>query len=264
MSLSYDEVRSTVLEYLRSHPHGQVPVRIPIFHRWEEQGRQITDEDRIVAQQIFHEFYLERIIITGAGPHSMGSGLMSWPFYRLTEFGKQALESPEYQPHDPDGYLKQLQLDIPAVDDVITRYLEESLSCFQRHLLLAAAVMLGCAAEKAMLLLVETFGNAIQDAQKQKKFQKETGSWMISRKYEALWKRLEPLVSNLPRELGDDLHTILDRVFDLIRTTRNMAGHPTGKTVERDTMRANFILFPSYCRRVYALIDYFSNNPAAV
>ena len=69
---------------------------------------------------------------------------------------------------------------------------------------------------------------------------------------------LEPLAKSLPADLGDDLHTILDRVFDLIRSTRNDAGHPTGKVIERESMRANFYLFPSYCRRVYALMDHFA------
>jgi hypothetical protein len=121
--------------------------------------------------------------------------------------------------------------------------------------------MLGCAAEKAALLLIETFGNAIQNPQHRKKYQDDTQHWMISRKYDALWKRLAPLAGSLPKPLGEDLHTILDRVFDLIRTTRNAAGHPTGKTIERETMHANLLLFPSYCRRVYGLIDHFHANP---
>jgi hypothetical protein len=121
--------------------------------------------------------------------------------------------------------------------------------------------MLGCAAEKAALLLVDVFGNAIADKAKKKQYEKETAFWMIRRKHEALWRRLEPLAGGLPKDLGEDLHTILDRVFDLIRSTRNAAGHPTEKSVERDTTRANLILFPSYCRRVYKLIDHFGKTP---
>lgn len=112
-----------------------------------------------------------------------------------------------------------------------------------------------------MLLLVDAFGNAIADPATQAAYKKETANWMISRKYKALWKHLEPMASSLPRELGQDLHTILDRVFDLIRTTRNAAGHPTGQPVERDTIRANFILFPSYIRRVFGLIAYLTTSP---
>ena len=107
--------------------------------------------------------------------------------------------------------------------------------------------MIGCAAEKAMLQLIETLGNAINDAGKKAKFEKDTKTRMISQKYAILWKIIEPLASSLPDELGMDLHVILDRVFDLIRTTRNDAGHPTGKIIEKETVHANFLLFPNYC-----------------
>lgn len=258
--LSYDEIRAVVIEYVRTHPTGQVPVRLQIFGGYEGQGRTVRDEDRELARQIFHELYLERIIVTGSDPNSI-SHLMDWPFYVLTEYGKRVLSAPEYQPHDVGGYLSLLKQQIPGIDTDVIRYLDESLHCFQRGTLLASAVMLGCAAEKAALLLIEAFGNAIQDSDQRNKYDKDTNHWMISRKYDAFWKRLEPLSASLPRELREDLHTILDRVFDLIRTTRNSAGHPTGKMVERDTMRANLILFPSYCRRVYGLINHFKVTP---
>ena len=74
------------------------------------------------------------------------------------------LETKEYSPYDPEGYLARLKKEIPAIDPVILRYLEESLSCLRMNCLLAASVMIGLAAEKATLLLVEAFGNAISDA----------------------------------------------------------------------------------------------------
>lgn len=263
MALTYDEIRAAVLDYVRTHRRGQV-VRELRFLDNAIPGKSPTEDDRETALQIFHELYLERIISTGNKSSSMGDQILSWPFYRVTQYGNDVLDTPEYQPHDPSGYLKLLQQQIPKVDAVIVRYLDESLACFRGNTLLASAVTLGCAAEKAMLLLVENFGNAIADPAKRSDYEKDTKSWMISRKYNALWKRLEPLAKSLPTDLGDDLHTILDRVFDLIRSTRNDAGHPTGKAIEREAMRANFYLFPSYCRRVYALMDHFATNPPAV
>jgi hypothetical protein len=56
------------------------------------------------------------------------------------------------------------------------------------------------------------------------------------------------------------LGTILERVFYLIRTARNDAGHPTGRKIEKEVIHANLLLFPSYCKRVYGLIEYFSSN----
>jgi hypothetical protein len=258
--LTHDEIRAAVLAYIRAQPNGSVPPDLNIFGEFEAQGKAVQSADRELACQMFYELALDGVIVPGIGPNT--NSLLSWPFYRVTEYGKQVLGTPEYQPHDPGGYIKRLRTEIPAVDGTIVRYLDESLACFQRRTLLASAVMLGCAAEKAALLLVDVFGTAIRDPVKQQQYEKETKNWMISRKYDALWKRLEPLAKGLPKELGDDLHTILDRVFDLIRTTRNEAGHPTGKIVDRDVMTANLILFPSYCRRVYCLIEHFSHNSA--
>lgn len=121
--------------------------------------------------------------------------------------------------------------------------------------------MPGAALFSPKLQLIETYGKTITDPTKRAKFEADTGERQaISRKYEALWKRLEPLTATLD-SLGHDLHVILDRVFDLIRSTRNDAGHPSGKLIERETVHANLLLFPMYCRRVYGLIEHFAVNP---
>ena len=266
MAIDYAQLRTIVLEYLRRQPTGQLNLiggggREAWQNLCRQHGLTPNEADYVTIQRIFHEMYLERIIITGASPTNMGTQAMSWPFYRVTEYGKKAIGAREYVPHDPDGYLARIKSDIPGLDETILRYLQEALGCYRSGFLLAAAVMVGCAAEKALLLLVDAFGSALADPAKKAKYEKDTQSRIISRKYEALWKRLEPLAPSLPAALGDDLHVILDRIFDLIRTTRNEAGHPTGKPLERETVHANLLLFPSYCRRVYGLMDYFQANP---
>ena len=258
MAVEYNNLRALMLDYLKSRPKGQFDMTGPILRFYESRDFKLGESDFEKLQQIIHELYFEGIFILGNS--TGGTGAWMLPYYRLTKYGEQVVNNPEYQPHDPDGYLSRIQKEISAIDDVIIRYLEEGLNCFRKNLLLAAAVMIGCAAEKGMLLLVEAFGNAIADANNKGKFEKEVRSRMINVKYKALWKRLEPLSCSLPNSLGDDLHVILDRIFDLIRTTRNEAGHPTGKKVERETIHANLLLFPIQCKRVYKLIEYFSCN----
>lgn len=259
MAVDYNDLRSVMLDYLKTHPRGQFNlISDSIQQFYTERGFPMAPSDFETLKQIIHEFYLERILVPGYGRDA--SGAWRWPFYRLTDYGKRVVDNPEYQPHDPTGYLNRIQNEVSTIDPVIVHYLEEALNCYRGSLLLAAAVMIGCAAEKAMLLLVDAFGSAISDAKDKAKYEREVKSLMISRKYDALWKRLEPLESALPNSLGDDLHVILDRVFDLIRTTRNEAGHPTGKRIERETIHANLLLFPSYCKRVYKLIEHFSCN----
>jgi hypothetical protein len=120
---------------------------------------------------------------------------------------------------------------------------------------------LGCASEKALLLLIEAYGNSLQ-AGEQDKFRKATADAIISVQFRELRKAIEnDLRSRLPRELREGLDVQLNAIFDFIRQQRNDAGHPTGKLVEREVAYANLAVFPTYLRKVYALIDWMKANP---
>ena len=250
-----------MLDYVKRIKEGQFNLHGQIMLYFQSQDIQLDEDDLRTVEQIIHEFYLEGILVPGVKPKTDAisqGGTLIFPYYHLTEYGEQVVGTTEYQPHDPDGYLGRIKIELPEIDGVIIRYLEESLSCFRRNLLLAAAVMLGCAAEKAVLLLVQAYADSLCDTGERQKYENETKSFIISLKWKALWKRLEPLSASLPPSLGEDLGTILERVFDIIRTTRNDAGHPTGKTIEREAVHANLLLFPVFSKRVYALIRHFS------
>lgn len=267
MATNYSILRANLLDYIRrgiTDPHAQFELSsLRSFFRDRDIELDADVHDWRKVKQIIHEFYIEGILMPGqiTTPNLVSqTSFLTFPFFHVTEYGEKVLSNPEYQPHDPEGYLSRIKTEIPEIDKVIIRYLEEGLTCFRRNLLFAAAVMLGCAAEKAILLLVETFGNSLTNAQQKQEYEKETKIFIISRKWKALWKRLEPLSSSLPDNLGDDLGTILERTFDIIRTTRNEAGHPTGKEIEKETVHANLLLFPIFCRRIYGLIWYFSSQ----
>ncbi len=266
MDASYDQLRSAVLEYLRTKPSGTVgdSAYQNVVQICEQRGLQVEGVKSVsLVEEVFHELYLERVLVPcygqSVGRHSE-IGRMHWPKYRLTEYGRQVLSTTEYVPHDPEGYLQSLQSDVPGLDPAIVIYLEQALRCYKANLLLAAAVMTGCAAEKALLQLVEAFGEAISDPKDKSKYDKETRSWVVSRKFKALWKRLQAMQPTLPDDLGDDLEVNFERAFDLIRSTRNDAGHPTGRTPKRQRVMANFILFPIYCRQIYGLLRHFSQS----
>jgi hypothetical protein len=265
---TYTELRNAALDYLRgSHIDNQINLSgnsgvRRFFDQRFPSGLRDTDGHNIC--DIFHELASEGIISPGTGGLQGGTQFMHWPFFRITEYGRKALAANGYVPHDPDGYLRKFTTEFAAADPIILQYLEEGLLCMSRGFLRAAPVMLGCAAEKAMLILIETFRDAISDAGKKAAFEKDIKSWMISKKYEALWDKLNAIQGSLPGPLKDDLHTILDRTFDLIRTVRNDTGHPTGKKVDRDTVLANFIIFPVYYRRVFGLTYHYRTNPAVI
>jgi hypothetical protein len=249
-----------MLDYIKRRKEGQFNLHSELKSYFQGLDIQLDDNDLRTVEQVIHEFYLEGILVPGVKPKAnmtMQSGTLIFPHYHLTEYGEKVISTTEYQPHDPDGYLARIKTDIPEIDEVIIRYLEESLSCYRKNLLLAAAVMLGCAAEKAILLLIEAFGKTLTGSNKTD-FEKEINTHIISRKYRALWTRLEPMAERLPDNLGDNLRNIIDGTFDIIRTTRNEAGHPSGNIIEKETVHANLLLFPIFCKRIYGLIKYFS------
>ena len=263
MATEYNIIRSKMLDYLKRSKEGQLDVLGTLRPYFRSHGIELDENDLRTVEQVIHEFYLEGILVPGVTLKANATyqgGTLVFPRYHLTEYGEKVISATEYQPHDPEGYLSRLKTDIPEIDEVIIRYLEESLSCYRKNLLFAAAVMLGCAAEKAVILLVQAYGDSLSDPEDKTKYENETKSFIISQKWKALWKRLEPTSTSLPEPLREDLGTILERVFDIIRTTRNDAGHPTGKTIERETVHANLLLFPIFSKRVYGLIRYFSSQ----
>jgi hypothetical protein len=256
MPTEYGVLRGKMLSLVQSEGQFSLPALILAFNR---DGIVLDEDDLMTVEQIIHEFYFEGIIVPGVKPRtnvSMQSGTLIFPHYHRTKYGDMVMRNTEYQPHDPDGYLTRIRTEILDIDNVIIRYLEESLSCYRKNLLLAAAVMLGCAAEKAILLLIDTFGNTLS-CNNRAEFERETNTFIISRKYRALWMRLEPMARELPNNLGDNLRNVIDGIFDIIRTTRNEAGHPSGNIIEKEAVHANLLLFPIFCKRIYGLIQHF-------
>jgi hypothetical protein len=265
LAMDYSQLHQIVLDYLWKNPNGYFHLLCDFVRgKANELNLPYGEKDMSHVFEFFHELYRGGVIVPGLRPkpdiQRSPADYMNWASYWVTEYGRKALETKDYVPHDPEGYLARLSSSIPNLDSTITRYMEEALGCFNGGYMLAAAVMIGCGAEKSMLLLIEAFGEALGNPDEQASYKKTVKkNWMIGPKYEEFWKSLEKKLNLLPQNLSDDLHTVLDRVFDLIRSTRNDAGHPSGKTIDRDMVRANFILFPIYCKRVFGLIEYFQS-----
>lgn len=52
----------------------------------------------------------------------------------------------------------------------------------------------------------------------------------------------------------------LDSVLDLLRITRNEAGHPTGRVVDRDEAFINLQMFARYLKKLYQLRAFFRQS----
>lgn len=213
-------------------------------------------EDREKGRQIIWEFILQGILAIGLDEHNT-----NFPFLSITEHGQTVLSSDETLPYDPDGYLRKLKTDIPNLDPIIEMYVTESLQAYLKGLMFSSAVALGVASEKAFLLLLETFTNAITDIPTKSSFERLQDTFKTKHKFDQLKSKLVSIRGTLPRQLSEDLESQFDGIFNLIRVTRNDAGHPTGRKINRDDAFVNLRLFIIYCKRVYGLIDYFQSHP---
>lgn len=274
----YQQLRSLLLEVLAEKPQGQylhaveaVGVRAVKTGLWAPPpGRSSMDgnpltgriRDRVAEEvrQLLWQFVVQGLLVPG-----MNQSNPDWPWYRLTARGEEVAKAGAPQPYDPDGFIAFFDRKNPEADPVVRDYLVEAVGAFNAGCPKAAAVMLGCASEKAILLLVDSFGAAITDPGRKAQFEKDTGGWMIASKYGVLKDRLAKLVvaKKLPKELAETAQGDLDIGFQLVRRQRNAAGHPdiVGHH-DPDSVFISLRFMADYVARAQALVDHFRVSPA--
>jgi hypothetical protein len=272
MPMGVEEARELMFQALRRNGWNQVGQLFQIVGEIKAQrsgtnqrlntsymgGRQVLERgDETVLVEVIWSLIVQGILVPGFNDSNQG-----YPFIRLTEYGERCLAEERILPEDPDGYLREFAQAIPAADATIVEYLTESLQCYVRRLYKASAVMLGCASEQAVLLLIESCANSIADARTKQQFEERIAKEQsIYRKFKAFDHRLTAARPQMPRELTESLDSILDGIFDSIRSSRNDAGHPaSGGHVSRDVIFSQLRLFLTYCQRIYGLMAWFSAN----
>jgi hypothetical protein len=91
-----------------------------------------------------------------------------------------------------------------------------------------------------------------------------------------MWQNLRDFKSALrlrkdhcPPELSDNLDLDVTVALQLIRVTRNDAGHPTGRQIDREDAFNHFVIYARANKRLYDLLCFFNgelwrNQSAAV
>ncbi|SDN41853.1 hypothetical protein [Geodermatophilus sp. DSM 45219] len=181
--------------------------------------------------------------------------------WRPSQRGIQVATQGRWEPHDPDGYLRRLRRTEPGIDPRALVYLEEALRAFNAQCFLASSVMLGVASEQVVNELTATaaafFGPTAE------KLRKAIGNPRASQnaRFEELRKLLESHRHQVPEGLADPL--TLDAVTDLLRITRNAAGHPTGAQVDHDTAYTHLQMAAAYLAKMTRLAAHFSRSERA-
>src|SRR6516225_8777703 len=114
----------------------------------------------------------------------------SLPWLTVTPHGTKCFAARGYVPYDADGYLAKLTHDVPGIDRVALMYLGEALATFRSNHYLAAAVMVGVASEKLILVLHDAVASALDSPDKKQKFEVATEGKLVKVKYEEIRKRI--------------------------------------------------------------------------
>ena len=131
------------------------------------------------------------------------------------------------------------------------------MQAFQSGCLLSSTVVLGVAAEHTFELLME----AIEKRNDWKiEFSSVLKERFILNKLNKFREITEKHIHKLPYGIKEDLDTSFLGIQTLIRNFRNESGHPTGKFIDREQTFVLLQLFIPYCRKLYALMDFFSSQ----
>lgn len=220
-----------------------------------EKDEAIWEHDKIdtVVFEIMNEFVNAGFLCFGKVGRSSNDG---YPWFTITEYGKNAIMQEDWMPYDPEGYIALLKMKIPSIDDITLSYIGEAVGAYNRRYLLSATITMGAASENLMLLLIEAYTNWIADTVRKTNFQKKIENKFISTQYKEFKKEFINDLKSLPKEFQADWETYLDGIFNFIRLNRNDAGHPTGKQFDAKIIYANLQIFAEYAQFIYKLLQF--------
>jgi len=211
----------------------------------------LSTNDLDLFLEVFWTLFREGIITLG-----LNDSNREFPFFRITALGRRiAAHQQAYFFHDVSSYEALVRSEVPAIDSVTVLYLKEALQSFRVGCVLASTVMLGVATEHTFLLLVETLENNATHAPT---FASVGQQRTILQKVNKFKNIMDQELRSLPAEIKEDFDTHFAGVLSIIHTFRNLAGHPTGKIVDREQAYVLLQLFIPYCKKMYQLMAHYA------
>ena len=179
---------------------------------------------------------------------------------------KEAVENEEnigeMLPFEIERFPEVLRENIPDVDPIIVRFIEEAIVTIKAGSNLGCAFLLGGASEKAIYLLIDAYTQAIPDQAMRDRFISKTSKKFISKVFEefkASWKSS----INKPHGYGwtNDIEVKIEQIFQFCRICRNESGHPhLPPNLDKGVLLANMGQFVKYIEDMYGMINYYKEN----
>jgi hypothetical protein len=175
----------------------------------------------------------------------------------LTEKGDSVAGDETANPDDPTRFMERLVTASPATSDTVREYLREALKSFAQECYLSSSVMLGVAAEATTLDVADSFVKWSGSSANRLKTILENPRQFYVYKLEEFSKRLAVAKSSIPSDLADNLELNLTAVLQLIRLTRNDAGHATGRKIDRAECFQDLVVYSNAHKKLHLLRQFF-------
>ena len=163
--------------------------------------------------------------------------------YWKTPRGAAWADGADPLPEDVSGYMLRLSSLVPSLDTIIIQYIREGLSSFARGSFFSAAVMIGAALQKEIYLLAESLVGALKDLAAKTKL---TNQIDAGRSLYQLLETIRKHIEACQRLRGDFDGALahLSSLFEAVRVQRNDAVHPSTGTVNEESVRLSYEVFP--------------------
>ena len=180
---------------------------------------------------------------------------------------KELLELPGALPDDVlintiKTSITRLSETIPSLDPTVVALINQSIVCLEAGSLAGCTILIGCASERAVWLLIDAYSQAISDKSNRDRFIQNTRSKYVAQAYD-IFKQSVRSCKNHP-EIASHFHdwqTQVDALFNFFRTCRNEVGHPiVPPSLDKGSLLANLGQFAKYIEIIGKLINYFKTH----
>lgn len=222
------------------------------------QHKQLCPNDKLTISEIIWDLILEHVVTLGEDAPDRG-----FPFFRLTKFGEDYISQSAPHYYDPQGYMEFLRNIVQNLDPVIEQYIFESLNCYRQQLFFASAVMIGAAAEKAILLLLQAITDSMSNPSSKRKAAQLLDRPNLPEVFDTISRTINALIKAkaIPYSVHQGCTEHLMSLFEMIRVQRNDAIHPICGQVDKAKVFLSLQTIPTALESTNRLIEWFKINP---
>ncbi len=233
-----EELRKLVFEVLRRDPQTHL-------NAVEFQVRSLAEEydhhDALKVHEIIWDLLVQGVL--APGKNSLNLNL---PFFHVTDYGDECLESGAIILHDYDRYLHDLEARIDEpLDQTIRTYVHAAQKGFLSGNYLATMSLLAEAGRRC----IDMVSDLLPETQYQGVDEGECSPY-------AELERIRRVLPSLPlkEEQRQEAILHLQGLENLISHTHDTNGHPCAVSIAHRSAQGTLLLFPQYVGTIYALI----------